>query len=348
METESTKSEISGISATPTTKTMKSMVTTVSVLTEAVTDLQGMMKAAEEERKEVDGARIKREKKAKRERVERDKAIAKAREDERKADKEDRYREEKAREEREKEREATRERIRLEEKKEEVKIRKKEKEERDSEKREAQDRVDELAKRQMDQTDVADKRQTGVEMMMGKLSTFMQTMYTEKIEKEEKDKVEKEKKEQKEEEKEEITREWMTDMQKEKTQVIQCLVDFQNQIVPQKTITGGTSVENMSTLTSTSSSNKQIMVTPRPFIRTPRRQQNQDGITTIVTVEQTTKKRKSNEKIEDRDHEDRSKITALTIGTESQTEQSSYDPKNGDDSKQNHDAQKESEDPQLQ
>ena len=151
----------------------------------------------------------------------------------------------------------------------------------------------------MDQVDVADKRQTSLEMMMGNLSTFMRTTHKEKIEKEEKDKVEKEKKEQKEEEKEEITREWMTDMQKEKTQVIQCLVDFQNQIVPHKSITGETSVENMSTLTSTSSSNKQIVVSPRSFVCTPRRQQNQDGVTAIATAEQTTKKRKSNERIED-------------------------------------------------
>ena len=46
----------------------------------------------------------------------------------------------------------------------------------------------------MDQADVANKRQTSLEMMMGKLSTFMQTTYTEKIEK---DKVEKEKKKKK-------------------------------------------------------------------------------------------------------------------------------------------------------
>ena len=90
------------------------------------------------------------------------------------------------------------------------------------------------------------------------------------------------------------------------------------------------------------------MASPRHFIRSPRQQQNQDGITTIVTVEKTTKKRKSNEKIEDREHEDRSKITALMIGTESQTEQSSYDNKNGEDSKQNHDDQTESIDPQRQ
>ena len=187
----------------------------------------------------------------------------------------------------------------------------------------------------------------------------MQTMYTEKIEKEEKDKVEKEekeekdkmekeKKEEKEEQKDKVTRNWMIAIQKVKTQVIQSLAEMQNQIVPQKTITGGTSVENMSTLTSTSSSNKQIMVLPKPFIRTPQKQQNQDGITTIVTVEKTTKKRKLNKKIEDREHEDRSKITALMIGTESQTEQSSYDNKNGEDSKQNHDVQTESIDPQRQ
>ena len=39
--------------------------------------------------------------------------------------------------------------------------------------------------------------------------------------------------------------------------------------------------------------------------------------------------------------------TTTTIGTESQTEQSSYDPKNGDDSKQNHDVQKGLEGPRL-
>ena len=92
-------------------------------------------------------------------------------------------------------------------------------------------------------------------------------------EKEEKEKAEKEKKEQKEAEKDETNRKWMTNIQKEKTQVIQCLVDFQNQIAPQKTITGGTSVATISTLTSTSSPNKQIMASPRSFIRSPRQQQ---------------------------------------------------------------------------
>ena len=115
-------------------------------------------------------------------------------------------------------------------------------------------------------------------------------------------------------------RQWMTNIQKEKNQVIQCLADFQNQIVPHKSITGGTSVENMSTLRSTSSLNKHIVVSPRSFVRTPCRQQNQDGVTAIVTAEQTTKKCKSNEMIQDRDHEDCSKITTITIGTKSQTE----------------------------
>ena len=139
----------------------------------------------------------------------------------------------------------------------------------------------------------------------------------------------------------------------DRTQVIQSLAEIQSQIAPQKTITGGTSVENMRTLTSTSSLNKQIMVSPRSFIRTPRQQQNQDGITTIVTVEKTTKKRKSNERIEDKKvgvkyHmiDTTTTDTTTTIGTKSQTEQSNCDNKNGEDSKQNHDVQKESIDPQ--
>ena len=139
----------------------------------------------------------------------------------------------------------------------------------------------------------------------------------------------------------------------DRNHVVQAIAEVQNQIAPQKTITGGTSVATISTLTSTSSPNK--MASPRSFNRTPRQQQNNDGITTIVTVEKSTKKRKSNEKSEDREQEDRSKYhmndttttdTTTTIGTESQ--QSSYDNRNGEDSKQNHDVQKESIDPQRQ
>ena len=89
------------------------------------------------------------------------------------------------------------------------------------------------------------------------------------------------------------------------------------------------------------------MPSPRHFVRYPRQQQNQDGITTIVTVEKTKKKRKSNEKIEDRDHKDRSKITALTIGTESQTEQPIYVLENDNDSKHYNNAQKGPEGQQL-
>ena len=119
----------------------------------------------------------------------------------------------------------------------------------------------------MDQVDVADKRQTSLEMMMGNLSTFMQTTHKDKTEKEERDKEEKEKKDQKEDEKDERIRQWMTNMQKEKkTQVIQCLANFQNQIVPHRLITGGTSGENMSTLTSILSSKKQIVVSLRSFV----------------------------------------------------------------------------------
>ena len=50
-------------------KTMKSVMTTVSVLTETVEDLKGLMKLAKEERKEVDSAQIKRENKAKQARI---------------------------------------------------------------------------------------------------------------------------------------------------------------------------------------------------------------------------------------------------------------------------------------
>ena len=97
------------------------------------------------------------------------------------------------------------------------------------------------------------------------------------------------------------------------------------------------------------------MTSPRSFIRTPRQQQNQDGITTIFTVEKTTKKRKSNKKIEDKETSGKYQMTdttttdtTTTIGTESQTEQLSYNTKNGKDSKQNHDVQTESIDPRRQ
>ena len=69
MDTESNKSEISDVSATPTMKTMKSMMTTVSVLTKAITDMQGMLKASDEDKKAADVERISREKTAKRERI---------------------------------------------------------------------------------------------------------------------------------------------------------------------------------------------------------------------------------------------------------------------------------------
>ena len=120
----------------------------------------------------------------------------------------------------------------------------------------------------------------------------------------------------------------METMQKDKNGAIQYLANMHNQAVPQKFITGGTSGGNISTITSTSSSNNQIVESPRSFVRTP---QHRDRVTTIVTVEQTTKKRKSDERIDERDYEDRSKNTATTIGTESQTEQSSHDLKNGVD-----------------
>ena len=111
-------------------------------------------------------------------------------------------------------------------------------------------------------------------------------------------------------------------------------------------ITRGTSGENISTITSTSSSNKQIVVSPRlTYTHTPCKHGDK-GATNIIE-ETTTKKRKT--KDDDSDHEICSKYhnTATTIGTESQTEQSLHDLENGDDSKQNHDVQKGSEIPTL-
>ena len=110
-----------------------------------------------------------------------------------------------------------------------------------------------------------------------------------------------------------------------------------NQAVPQRFITRGTSGENISTITSTSSSNKQIVVSPRlTYVRTPNK--HRDKGTTNIIEETITKKRKS--KDDDRDQDISSKYnmtdTTTTIETESQTEQSSHDLENGDDSKQYH------------
>ena len=68
----------------------------------------------------------------------------------------------------------------------------------------------------------------------------------------------------------------------------------------------------------------------------PCRHHNHNRLFTQTTEEQKAvcKKRKQlNER------EDSSKITALTMGTESQPEQSAYDSENGDESKQHHDVQ---------
>ena len=123
--------------------------------------------------------------------------------------------------------------------------------------------------------------------------------------------------------------------------------DNKNQTVPQSVITGGTSEVNISTITSTSNSHKQIVVSPRlTYIQTPRKNRNEEAINVNVIEESMKKKRKA----KDSDQES-NKIkmtdTATTIGTESQIEQSFHDHKNGEDSKQNHDVQKGSEGPLL-
>ena len=105
---------------------------------------------------------------------------------------------------------------------------------------------------------------------------------------------------------------------------------------------------------SISRSNKRIVVSPRrKHIRTPN--MHRDRETANIIEESITKKRKTNERIEDKETGGKYHMTdttttdtTTTIGTESQTELSSYDPKNGDDSKQNHDVQEESEDPHRQ
>ena len=149
--------------------------------------------------------------------------------------------------------------------------------------------------------------------MMGQLSNFLQDTHKEKIEKEEKDKEEKEKKEQKEEEKEQRYRE-------ERNGAIQWMArqDDKNQTVPQSVITRGTSEVNISTITSTSNSNKQIVVSPRrTYIHTPRKHRDEE---TINIIEETiTKKQKT--KDDDRDQENSGRIEmkdiTTTIGTES-------------------------------
>ena len=172
----------------------------------------------------------------------------------------------------------------------------------------------------------------------------------EKAEKEEKDKEEKEKKEKQEEEKDKKYREDRGTFSQILSKIAQNQNDT-NQTVPQSIISRGTSAVNISTITSTSNSSQQIIVSPRSFNRTPRRQQHQDKVATNITAKQTTKKRKTNENRDDSDHVDCSKYTATetatTIGTESQTEQPIYDLGNGDDSKQHHDVQNGPEGPQL-
>ena len=112
----------------------------------------------------------------------------------------------------------------------------------------------------------------------------------EKAEKEEKDKEEKEKKEQQQEEKDQTYREDRREYREDRgafAQIISNIVQNQNdtnQTVPQSIISRGTSAVNISTITSTSNSNKQIIVSSKPtFNRTPRRQQHQDKGATNIT-----------------------------------------------------------------
>ena len=79
-----------------------------------------------------------------------------------------------------------------------------------------------------------------------------------------------------------------------------------------------------------------MIVSPVSNTYVPRRHCNHNRLFTHTTEEQKAvcKKRKQlNER------EDSSKITTLTMGTESQPEQPAYDPENSDESKQHHEVQ---------
>ena len=78
-----------------------------------------------------------------------------------------------------------------------------------------------------------------------------------------------------------------------------------------------------------------MIVSPFSNTYAPDRRYNHDRLITHTIEEQKVaqKRKRINER------EDSSKITALTMGTESQPEQQEYDPEHGDRSKQNHDVQ---------
>ena len=97
----------------------------------------------------------------------------------------------------------------------------------------------------------------------------------------------------------------------------------------------GTSAINLSTITTESS--QHIVVSPRPLTYTPRKQHNHNRLKTHTTEEQKSVGKKRKQQNESGDHEDSSKITAIMIGTESQTEQPVYNHENGIESKQYHD-----------
>ena len=110
----------------------------------------------------------------------------------------------------------------------------------------------------MDQADEANERQKGLETLMGGFSTFLQNTHKEKTEKEKKEKEEKEKKEQKGEEKKQR---YIDD--RNKVLLWMAIHYGKNQAVPQSVITRGTLGVNISIITLTSNSNKQIVLSPR-------------------------------------------------------------------------------------
>ena len=131
--------------------------------------------------------------------------------------------------------------------------------------------------------------------MLGVFSNFIQTnrataLATAEKEKKEKNKEEKEKKEQQEEEKDQRYREDRQEYRGDRVRFVRLISNIvqnqndTNQTVPQSIISRGTSAVNISTITSTSNSSTQIIVSPRSFNRTPRRQQHQDKGATNITA----------------------------------------------------------------
>ena len=128
--------------------------------------------------------------------------------------------------------------------------------------------------------------------------------------------------------------------------VIGLIRQVQENNVPQNISTRETGVY-ISAITSTSDSNK-LVVSPRRRINYSSRVDHDKGESAVIEAS-TIKKRKTKDDESDNGRSGKYTMTETrnTTGTNSQTETSIYDLENGDDSKQNHDAQKKLEGPRF-